>query len=528
MQKLFFPSTFFVWVLLLFLSLAPPVFAGGGESPGGQRVSPRCEAAMDKAAGAYARCLLKAKARFAKQGDGDRLFLEEMRCDDKFDAQVARAQARFGEEACTPYASEIAGRAAACTEEVATLAGGDATLFSVGQAERPYTWNFVDSMENAARRWVPPQPAPSSQSGFDCKWSIDGVAGPEEKSFACAMKLKYDLALLTYDLYAVVRVAHDLDPLDPGKNLLLRHMNYIVGLAGYWELGVAKLDTTVLAPACEGTVTDWRTAAPYIEGNKASVYFPALTSTLGDLLLGLLTAFFHQTLGIEAALYWGAYQEAFAQPSIENNLSGWFFNTDLDPRGPIEWRVTPAGQEAYQYPQSFLPQMVWLTLPVDILVYDGIPDLERLRVEEKGRQYMDEFENRIYPSATPGGEGMTLLEATREMVALMDQKYPDCSSGGVLAEWVDVLLPIGVSLFEGGDLSSVLPQAVDRTEGSMALAIALTEKLQEELDAFVQTGGPIDPYLKTENGEQSVDICSLYDGPIESLPLLNRMSCVSP
>jgi len=451
-----------------------------------------------------------------------------MRCDDRFDAQVARARVRFGEDACTPYASEIAGRTAACTEEVSTLARGDATLFSVGQAERPYTWNFVDSMQRAARRWVPAQPAPSSQSGLGCEWSIEGVAGPEEENFACAMKLKYDLALLTYDLYAAARLAHDLDPLDPGKNLLLRFMNYITGLSGYWEVGAASLDTTVLAPACGGTVTEWRTAAPYIEGEKASVYFPALTSTLSDLLLGLLTAFFNQTLGTEAALYWGAYQEAFAQPSIENNISGWYFNTDLDPRGPIQWRVTPAGQEAYEYPQSFLPQMVWLTLPVDILVYDGMPDLERLRVEEKGRQYMDEFENRIYPSAIRGGEGMTLLEATSEMVTLMTQKYPDCSSAGVLSELMDALLPGAVDLSEGGDLSSVLPQAVARTEDSMALAIALTEKLQEELDAFVQTGNPINPHLETENNQEPGDICSLYDGPIASLPLLNRMSCVSP
>ena len=516
----------YLFSALLFFS-ASPALSDTGSAPSHEGVSPRCEAALDRAAGRYSQCLLKANAKFAKKSDGDRLFVEQRRCEDKFNARVARAGARFGEDACTSYGDQIAGRTATCAEEVSTLAGGDAHLFAVGQAQRPYTWNFVDALKAGAQKRVQDQGAPSGQSGFDCSWSIDRVAGPEEKHFACAMKLKYELALLAYDLYAAAQVAHESDPLDPGKNLFLRHMNYIVGLSGYWEIGVASLEKTVLAPACSGTVTEWRTAARYIGGNKASVYFPALTSTMADVLLGLLTAFFNETLGTEAALYWGAYQEAYAQASIETNMSGWYFKTDLNPRGPIQWLVTQPGDEDYQYPQSLLPQMVWLTLPVDILAYEGIPDLERLRVEEKGGQYIEDFATQVYPPAISGGAGMTLLEATRQMSDLMEQLYPDCSSDTVLADWKDATLPIEIALSEGGELAAVLPQAVSSTENAMGMAIALTEKLQEEIAAFDKTGADIDTDVETEYGQQTINICDLYDGAIQSLPVLNRMSCLS-
>ncbi len=108
------------------LVLASPAFSAGGSAPSGEGVSPRCEAAIDKAAGSYGQCLLKASAKFAKKGNEDRLFAQQMRCGDKFDAQVARAQDRYGEEKCTPYTRQIADRTATCAEEVSMEAGGKA------------------------------------------------------------------------------------------------------------------------------------------------------------------------------------------------------------------------------------------------------------------------------------------------------------------------------------------------------------------------------------------------------------------
>ena len=120
--RLFFLALLFLALLLL----ASPAFSAGGSGPSGEGVSRRCEAAIDKAAGSYGQCLLKASAKFAKKGNEDRLFAQQMRCGDKFDNQVARAQDRYGQDQCTPYTRQIADRTAICAEEVSIEAGGKA------------------------------------------------------------------------------------------------------------------------------------------------------------------------------------------------------------------------------------------------------------------------------------------------------------------------------------------------------------------------------------------------------------------
>ena len=119
--------SFSVLLCSALLFLASPAFSAGGSAASGEGVSPRCEAAIDKAAGRYSQCLLKASAKFAKKkNQDDRLFAQQMRCGDKFDNQVARAQDRYGEEQCTPYTSQIADRTATCAEEASIEAGGKA------------------------------------------------------------------------------------------------------------------------------------------------------------------------------------------------------------------------------------------------------------------------------------------------------------------------------------------------------------------------------------------------------------------
>ena len=117
--------------LVLFFSAlllsASPAFSAGGSGPSGEGVSRLCEAAIDKAAGRYSQCLLKASAKFAKKkNQDDRLFAQQMRCGEKFDNQVARAQDRYGEEQCTPYTSQIADRTLTYAEGVSIEAGGEA------------------------------------------------------------------------------------------------------------------------------------------------------------------------------------------------------------------------------------------------------------------------------------------------------------------------------------------------------------------------------------------------------------------
>ena len=43
--------SFLVLLFLALLLLASPAFSAGGSAPSGEEVSPRCEAAIDKAAG---------------------------------------------------------------------------------------------------------------------------------------------------------------------------------------------------------------------------------------------------------------------------------------------------------------------------------------------------------------------------------------------------------------------------------------------------------------------------------------------
>ena len=119
----------------LFLGLCLILVSGTAIS---QEVSPGCEAAMDKAAGGYSQCLLKASAEFAKKGDEDRLSSQQMRCEDKFNAQVARAQDRFGEDQCTPYTSEIADRSVTCAEEVSICTSSKLFGFEMSFPKRQF------------------------------------------------------------------------------------------------------------------------------------------------------------------------------------------------------------------------------------------------------------------------------------------------------------------------------------------------------------------------------------------------------
>jgi len=116
--------SFLILLLLALLISASPALAKEESAPGGEGVSPRCEAAIDKAAGRYSRCLLKASAKYAKNENDSQLFLQQAKCEDKFNTQGARAQVRFGEDQCTPYMSKIADRTTNYAESVASEAHG--------------------------------------------------------------------------------------------------------------------------------------------------------------------------------------------------------------------------------------------------------------------------------------------------------------------------------------------------------------------------------------------------------------------
>jgi len=119
--------SFSVLLLSALLLSTSPAFSAGGSAPRGEVISPRCEAAIDMAAGRYSQCLLKASAKYAKKGkkgNHQRLFARRLKCEDTFQGQVARAQARFGEDSCSPYAREIADRTAVYVGNVSSEAQG--------------------------------------------------------------------------------------------------------------------------------------------------------------------------------------------------------------------------------------------------------------------------------------------------------------------------------------------------------------------------------------------------------------------
>jgi len=92
-------------------------------------VDRRCEASIERAAGDYSRCLLRAYSNNARQPDASRLERAEQRCADRFDKATDRALARAekNDTTCTPYTSEIAFRVFNFAASVAREAGGTAS-----------------------------------------------------------------------------------------------------------------------------------------------------------------------------------------------------------------------------------------------------------------------------------------------------------------------------------------------------------------------------------------------------------------
>ena len=89
-------------------------------------VDRRCEAKVDRAAGRYAKCLLKAKSRAARDQEQD---VEETReaeaeCREDFDEAVDGALARHQEENCTPFTTQIAECTASYADAMALEAAG--------------------------------------------------------------------------------------------------------------------------------------------------------------------------------------------------------------------------------------------------------------------------------------------------------------------------------------------------------------------------------------------------------------------
>ena len=100
------------------------LFAGSASA---QDVSPRCEAAIDRAAGHYSKCLLSADASYARHENATKLANRQARCETRFERRTSRAFSRYGADECTSTAlvAALADRTVTCAEGVSIEAAGE-------------------------------------------------------------------------------------------------------------------------------------------------------------------------------------------------------------------------------------------------------------------------------------------------------------------------------------------------------------------------------------------------------------------
>ena len=105
------------------ITLTLLLFAGSAVA---QDISPRCEAAVDRAVGDYSRCLLLADAHFARRGNVTTLEDRKARCVTRFDRRTRRARSRYGAEQCASpdLVVSLADRTVSYAEDVSREAGG--------------------------------------------------------------------------------------------------------------------------------------------------------------------------------------------------------------------------------------------------------------------------------------------------------------------------------------------------------------------------------------------------------------------
>ena len=106
-------------IILLGLLLIPSAASA-------QDVSPRCEAAMDRAAGHYSQCLLSADASYARHGNATKLENRQTRCETRFDRRTSRAIHRHGEDECpsSDLVAAMEDRTVTYAQGAASEAGG--------------------------------------------------------------------------------------------------------------------------------------------------------------------------------------------------------------------------------------------------------------------------------------------------------------------------------------------------------------------------------------------------------------------
>ena len=171
----------------------------------------------------------------------------------------------------------------------ASVAGAESTDGSpvevLKENRLSYTDGFVDAVKVALDA-SPAQPQPPA-TGKPCDWSLTATPAPDNAqflAFAGSQQLKYEVALIGYDVYDKARLNAKGAPADSEASRKLRFLQYMLGLSGYWDALAADHEKTLLSPAREGIVRHCR------EGTivNARDNFAPATSAMGDLLRRLL------------------------------------------------------------------------------------------------------------------------------------------------------------------------------------------------------------------------------------------------
>jgi hypothetical protein len=174
---------------------------------------------------------------------------------------------------------------------------------------------------------------------------------------------------------------------------------------------------------------------------------------------------------------WGVTQESLIQTLLEGSQSVWFYNSNLDPRVPFSWSgpikvgnpaetFVPVGDIAVPSPdgfskQNFIPQMVWNTLPVDYLSYDGSDSL----VEQFGEYFIDQYGKQFY-------------SANKGMLSLALDTIDGSNVFGIPGT---LLYPIFKAL---APVLTNPPNPVNPTNSAMVEATALAEETTQALRNF--------------------------------------------
>jgi hypothetical protein len=166
--------------------------------------------------------------------------------------------------------------------------------------------------------------------------------------------------------------------------------------------------------------------------------------------------------------------------------------------------------------------MVWLTLPVDILLYTGGLTEENLLIEARGERYMEEFENDL-------GDQESLLEATRNMllIAQASQGLTPNHPKKRLALWLKRHSMPLISNLVGGVLPN--PQSGSPQNKEMEKALLFAQQVEHDLLKFPESNY-IDPMVLTftaDNIPSTMTICDLYNGHIEGWFLSKHFTCIT-